>query len=97
MNPDIAHKINPEDSMIEVTIDKEGTVNIPLDEEVKVTNCMSFQNTGSTDVRWSTKEFADDNLGHKVNPGTTVIFEDIKEIYFKNNQFANQTVQVRSE
>jgi len=83
--------------MIEVTIDKEGTVNIPLDEVVKVTNCMSFQNTGATDVRWSAKEFADDNIGHKANPNTTVLFEEQKEIYFKNNQFANQTIQVRSE
>jgi len=80
--------------MITVDVTDELTKTIPTGEVLEATNVLFFQNTGSYDIRMSTKAFSADNEGEVICPKAGRQLTDAKTLYFKST--TNTPVHLRA-
>jgi hypothetical protein len=65
----------------------EETITEISDEDVIVTNCVSFQNISGDPIRWSTEPFSTTNLGALTEEKEIEIFSAAQNTYFKKNNY----------
>ncbi len=75
----------------------EQTITETSDQDVIVTNCVSFQNLSGDPIRWSTAPFTASNHGALTGEKEIEIFSAATNTYFKKNNYNGKLViQVRS-
>jgi hypothetical protein len=75
----------------------EQTITETSDQDVIVTNCVSFQNISGDPNRWSTVAFSATNLGALTGEKEIEIFSAATNVYFKKNNYnGTLIIQARS-